>query len=325
MWRYITLFVNLFLFEASFSQNPVAHFKITGTAFGFPDSTVIFLDSLKSFVVRDRFQFAGILKDGAKYDVLRTGNFGDYKFLWVGKGTTTITLKKGDFKNAIIKGSKTQTLQDSLNAAVKAGKSEVETRITFIRNHPNSIISARLLSDFATTWGRDTTLNFYKTLTASVKNTLYGRQVKEFIVYNKNIAIGNKFADFSEPDTAGIPRKLSGTHGKMILLEFWASWCVPCREANPDLVRIYDEFKDAGFTIFGVSADASKDAWIKAIKKDGLKWDNVSNLMGDQDHAVLIYGVSAFPTNFLIDSTGPIIAKNLSTISLEETLTRLLK
>ena len=133
----------------------------------------------------------------------------------------------------------------------------------------------------------------------------------EFITLNKNIKIGDKYIDFSESNIAGKNVSLSNFNGKVTLLEFWGSWCGPCREGNPELVRIYNEFKDKGFDILGVAADDNKAIWIEAVRKDSLPWQNVSDLKGDKNKAALIYGVSYYPTNFLMDKNGVIIARDL--------------
>lgn len=117
--------------------------------------------------------------------------------------------------------------------------------------------------------------------------------------------------------------KLSDIKGKYILLDFWAAWCGPCREENPKLVELYKQYHGKGFNILGVSADDNRAAWLAAIKQDGLLWENVSDLRGDKNKAALIYGVDAFPTNYLINQDGIIIAKNVRGKALEDKLKQL--
>jgi thiol-disulfide isomerase/thioredoxin len=113
---------------------------------------------------------------------------------------------------------------------------------------------------------------------------------------------------------------LSSFRGKYVLLDFWASWCGPCRGENPNVVAAYEKFKDKNFTVLGVSLDNQKEAWQKAIKSDGLVWTQVTDLKGWNSPAVATYNVHAIPSNFLIDPNGKIIAHDLRGSALEEKL-----
>lgn len=119
-------------------------------------------------------------------------------------------------------------------------------------------------------------------------------------------------------------RKLSEFNNKLVLLEFWGSWCGPCRRENPHLVKTYNEYHSKGFEIFAVSLEETKEKWKKAIKKDSLSWTHVSDLKGRDNSAGLIYGVNGIPDNFLIDKNGTIVARNLRGEKLNEKLTELL-
>jgi peroxiredoxin len=131
--------------------------------------------------------------------------------------------------------------------------------------------------------------------------------------------------DFTLPDTTGTPVSLSSFKGKYVLVDFWASWCAPCRQENPNVVKAYNQFKDKNFTILGVSLDKNKAAWLQAIKNDGLTWNHVSDLKYWESEAAALYDVRSIPYNVLIDPTGKIIGEDLRGNDLENTLRSVLK
>ena len=124
-------------------------------------------------------------------------------------------------------------------------------------------------------------------------------------------AVGTKATELSYKDPNGKEISLSSLKGNIILLDFWASWCGPCRQENPNVVKVYQQFHSKGFEILGVSLDRTKDDWLKAIKDDNLTWLHVSDLQYWQSAAARLYGVNAIPQSFLLDKDGKIIAKGL--------------
>ncbi len=137
-------------------------------------------------------------------------------------------------------------------------------------------------------------------------------------------AVGVEAPDFTQAQPDGTPLSLSSLRGKLVLIDFWASWCGPCRVENPNVVKLYDRFKDRGFDILGVSLDSNRDAWLKAIADDGLAWNHVSDLKFWQNAVAVQYGVRSIPHTVLVGPDGVIIAKNLRGAALEAKVAELL-
>ena len=169
-------------------------------------------------------------------------------------------------------------------------------------------------------------------ITASQANYEVARPVKLAANQMATVGIGDKAPHIAMRDPQGNIRKLSELKGQVVLLDFWASWCRPCRMENPNVVRTFNAYKDAafkngnGFTVFSVSLDQNKAAWINGIKKDGLVWENhVSDLQGWRNAAAGLYGVNSIPATYLIDGDGIVIKRNLRGQALENTLAKLKK
>ncbi|MCB0408949.1 MAG: AhpC/TSA family protein [Flavobacteriales bacterium] len=153
--------------------------------------------------------------------------------------------------------------------------------------------------------------NIATKLSKEIENSVYVKDINDRIATLKKTAIGSPAPLFSMNDAEGNPISLESFKGKYVLVDFWASWCGPCRAENPNVVAAYNKFHEKGFEIFGVSLDESKDKWIEAIGKDGLTWSHVSDLKGWENEAAKLYGVQGIPFSVLIDKEGIIIAKNL--------------
>lgn len=163
----------------------------------------------------------------------------------------------------------------------------------------------------------------YGGLTDKIKNSAYGQAVKRFIAMPEIPKVGERFADFALPNVKGTQVKLSDFEGKYILVDFWASWCSPCRGQNPKLQRLYEKNKSNNFEILGVSIDNDKDPWIKAVEKDKLTWINVLSEGGRTSEVSQLYGINGIPDNILINPDGIIVKRNIKVDALEELLIEL--
>ncbi|MFC4872656.1 redoxin domain-containing protein [Negadavirga shengliensis] len=137
------------------------------------------------------------------------------------------------------------------------------------------------------------------------------------------LSIGQPAPEISLPNPEGELVSLSGLRGKYVLIDFWAGWCKPCREENPNVVRLYNKYKDKGFEVFGVSLDRTKEMWLKAIEEDGLEWTQVSDLKYFNSDAAATYQINAIPATYMIDPDGNILAKDLRGKTLENKLAEL--
>jgi thiol-disulfide isomerase/thioredoxin len=312
------------------------------------------LDS--AFVVNGRFQFSGILQDSLIKAVIRTADGTASVTFWLENTPIQVDIRNKDFHAAEITGSKTQAELDELNSVLmdiankkeellqtlktkslerdrydislhikEVKKNELAEISTFIKRHKNSIISAEMLRTYVLSFDRKTLLDLYSELSNNVRNSIAGKEIRNnFIYYSNKIKVGDPYIDFEEPDPNGNMIRLSSVKSDLILLEFWASGCGPCRMENPELVRIYRKYKNKGFEILAVSLDRRKEDWIRAIEKDGLPWKHVSDLKPFKNDAVVKYGVMAVPYNFLINREGIVIARDLRGPQLRKKLEELI-
>jgi peroxiredoxin len=154
----------------------------------------------------------------------------------------------------------------------------------------------------------------------SIKESIYTQVLFDRIQILRNVAIGQSAPNISLADTAGNLLNLSDLKGNYLLVDFWASWCSPCRKENPNVVKMYQKYNKAGFDVLGISFDSDKNKWVEAIEADKLTWNHMSDLLGWKSAAVPLYGVNSIPHTVLLDKEGIIIGRNLKGEKLENKL-----
>lgn len=338
-------------------------FSITGSINGVPDGSVVSLtnanaptDTISRTTVKNgTFQLTGSVDEPNLYQL----NFdGVQKKAILFMGNENITLK-GDVKaiqDIAVTGSKTEAdfedfkktfnpmfqqlsalgqkinaqqnpkPDDSLMVAYKKNMDNIKSSVDdFISNHKSSpvspfvvLVTSEMEQDMPTLERR------YHSFDQQTKEGFYGKIIKQQIDDSKAGEVGSMAIDFSQATPEGKQVSLSSFKGKYVLVDFWASWCRPCRMENPNVAKAYHKFKDKNFTVMGVSLDRDREPWVKAIKDDKLVWTQVSDLKFWNNEAAAKYKIQSIPQNLLVDPAGKIVGRNLRGKELEDRLCELL-
>ncbi|WP_181306308.1 TlpA disulfide reductase family protein [Rufibacter sp. XAAS-G3-1] len=228
------------------------------------------------------------------------------------------------FQEASTAGNEAEVkrLQEQFMALQQENQNQLKA---FVKANPSSVVSVYTAGNVLNLDEHYTFVDSMNTaFKSALPNSKYTKSLEARLSKMRSTAMGSAAPDIKLPSPDGPEIALTSLRGKYVLIDFWASWCGPCRKENPNVVRMYNKYKDKGFEIFGVSLDQDRAKWLKAIEADKLTWPHVSDLKGWESSAATLYGITAIPQTILLDKEGKIIAKNLRGEALEEKLASLL-
>ncbi len=347
--KFLSLLLTAIIFACAEKQNEELNnrYILKGSLDGIENQTWIYLsfenkvtDSTQ--ISENKFEFTGELNHPKLFN-LYTKYPQNSTSIWLDTGLTTFEAKNEKFREAKIIGSKSQTESEQLRSAVKDYRkhrdsltqiaistiyndsikkianealkviyaSHLEIETDFVKKNPKSYVSVWFVDHYSTTLGRTKTQELFNALDDSLKQSSYGERITHYLNINVNPKIGDSYVNFSMTNNKGELINLSDYNGKLLLLDFWASWCGPCKEEYPALKEAYAKFHDKGFEIVSISQDQNREDWINAIETNGLNWVNLWDASGNNADPYLIYDINGIPDNFLIDKNGIIVARDL--------------
>lgn len=299
-----------------------------------------------------KFSWAGNIPDPQKVTLMFPNQAA---WIYLEPGNIKITGTADSLSSLKVNGSKSQTEADAFELSLKSlddqlmplyqqyGKVSKEEQLkleekidgirseirqfqnAYVAKHPESPFSISLVSDRAGMGAYHDIEGLYSQLGPKAKASSEGKRIAERLAVLKRSAIGEPMLNFTQNDTEGKPVSFEAFKGKYVLVDFWASWCGPCRAENPNVLKAYNTYKDKNFTVLGISLDDKGENWKKAIKDDGMPWTQLSDLKGWKNEVSTYYGIMGIPSTLLVDPQGKIIAKDLRGELLNKKLEELFK
>lgn len=289
-------------------------------------------------IKNDLFSWKGVLREPQKVGFMFPSRYAE---AFLEAGTIKIDAHKDSLYNLRVTGSKLQDEADAYAATLvdleertnplyeKWGKGTAEEQLKieqemesirkerrqraakYIAAHPKSAFSLSLVEDRSTMGSFEEVKPLYDLLDKGLLNTAKGKALTDRLAVIQRSALGSDMLAFTQNDQHGNPVSFADFKGKFVLVDFWASWCGPCRAENPNVLKAYNTYKDKNFTVLGISLDDNAEKWNKAIKDDAMPWTQVSSLKGFDNEVSTYYGIRGIPSTLLVDPTGKIIAKDL--------------
>ncbi|MBN1118412.1 MAG: AhpC/TSA family protein [Bacteroidales bacterium] len=340
-------------------------FEITATLEGLSDNATIYLYDRgnreyidTAYATNSVVKFTGEVENISNYYLIYKYDNGasDYVQIWVDNVPITVTGSLESLSDAAVVGTDVQKQSLDLKAVLEPYENRIDSiysvyneddeeaaqflsdlydtimlaeanaKKQFVKDHPeyfySVIILERLIREMTPEEGKE----MYAAIPEENKANSFGEGIEKYLLLNKNLQVGDTYVDLALKNVDGNEVKLSEVAtGKYVLIDFWASWCNPCRQENPNLKKAIDNFGDKGFTVYAVSLDTKEDSWKKAIEEDEISWTTVIDTKAFDSDAALMYSVRYIPHNFLLSPEGEILAIDLRGKALEEKLEELLK
>tara|TARA_R100000935_G_scaffold2414_2_gene6724 strand:- start:2065 stop:3081 length:1017 start_codon:yes stop_codon:yes gene_type:complete len=313
----------------SCEQNQTKSFSLSGITSNIPDSTLVYFHNLfngetidSAIVLDNKFQFETKFEKYPNWVMMHALNRQEFTELWIENNPMNFDASDSDFSEGKIYGSNSQKVENVYNEIDWLSKQPEESnrlKFKFIKDHPNSIIAAKVIAFNADRWGREKSKILYDGLAPEMKNSIFKDRI-ERVINSKQPILGAKYVDFILKDSSRVNQQFSKLTGELTLLQFWASGCGYSRMDNLYLEKAYELFSKKGFKIVGISIDSDKSKWKNAIINDSLSFVNLSSLKGKNGEVKQAYGIFSTPNNFLFDSNGVLIARGIKGENLVEEL-----